>query len=161
VDSVRYSSACSCIGVTESTITVSAPVTITSTTTYTTTTTTTSTTSTINAVATASVCGSATVGSGYCPVGCFEDRYVNYPYVAASYSFPRPFTLETCARTCAGSTYFGVYDSLYCICGSSFDFTMPDDPKYCNVPCNGNPSTFCGGLNGASGYPVWNFYRHS
>jgi hypothetical protein len=127
------------------------------TTTSTTTTTTTSTTST----STTAVTGTIYPTAGYYPIGCYEDKYVNYPFVASGgYYFPSPFTLPVCAQICVGYAYFGVYASTYCICGASFDFTLPDDPSFCNTPCGGDPSTFCGGFGGAQGLPVWDFYQY-
>ena len=164
--SVRYSSACSCIGVTNtlpnvisitSSTTKSTTVsTITSTTSlstaYTTTTTMTSTTSTFLTITQTTTSTTATTGSsplsGWADLGCYEDPEDDiFSGAAQKTSYPTPFTLQFCATDCAGYNSFAVRDSLLCVCFASqyyiYEIQVPQSS--CVVPCQGDPATYCGG----------------
>ena len=163
--SVRYSSACSCIGVTHalpnvisitsSTTTSTTVSTTTSTTSLstacTTTTTMTSTTSTFltstqTTTSTTTTTGSAPV-SGWAVLGCYEDPEDDIQSgIAQQISFPTPFTLQSCATDCTGFNYFAVGDSYVCACFTPPVPNFPSSPQSsCVVPCIGDPATYCGG----------------
>ncbi|WWC68300.1 uncharacterized protein I206_102224 [Kwoniella pini CBS 10737] len=62
-------------------------------------------------------------------------------------------TIEACASTCAGYTYFGVEYARECYCGNTFQTgsTTTLDGR-CNMVCMGNKLQYCGGSNGLSVY---------
>jgi hypothetical protein len=160
--SVRYSSACSCIGVTNalpnvisitSSTTKSTTVSTTTSTTSlstacTTMTSTTSTflTSTQTTTSTTATTGSSPV-SGWVVLGCYEDPEDDIQSgIAQQTSFPTPFTLQSCATDCAGFNYFAVGDSSLCACFTPPVPNFPSVPQSsCVVPCVGDPATYCGG----------------
>jgi len=146
--SVRYSSACSCIGVTNtlpnvisitssttksttvSTTTVSTTTVSTTTsstslsTAYTTTTTMTSTTSTFLTTTQTTTSTTATTGSsplsGWADLGCYQDPENDiFSGAAQKTAYPTPFTLQSCAAECVGYDNFAVRDSLLCVCFAS------------------------------------------
>lgn len=175
--SVRYSSACSCIGVTNalpnvisitSSTTKSTTVSTTTSTTSlstacTTTTTMTSTTSTFLTSTQTTTSTTATTGSspvsGWVALGCYEDAEDDFQSgIAQQTSFPTPFTLQSCATDCAGFNYFAVGNSYLCACFTPPIPNFPSVPQSsCVVPCVGDPATYCGGGFDYTGY--YEFYQ--
>jgi hypothetical protein len=164
--SVRYSSACSCIGITNtlpnvisitssttSSTTVSTSTSSTSlSTACTTTTTMTSTTSTFLTTTRTTTSTTATTSSpplsGWVDLGCYEDLENDiFSGAAQKTSYPTPFTLQFCATECAGFINFAVRASLLCVCFDYqyyiYEINVPQSS--CVVPCLGDPTTYCGG----------------
>jgi hypothetical protein len=66
-------------------------------------------------------------------------------------------TLEKCAATCAGYTYFGLEYARECYCGNSLGAGSVNatDAK-CTMTCKGNPLQYCGGSVRLSLYQLSN-----
>lgn len=82
-------------------------------------------------------------------MGCFNDP--NNPfdldgYLLRSGQNTPLFCIQTCAAQ--GFAYAGVQYSESCLCGNSFGkFGISD---HCNMPCTGDSSQICGGINSNS-----------
>lgn len=76
-------------------------------------------------------------------LGCFTDSGTRtLPNSVAGGS------VEACASSCAGSTYFGVKYGSECYCGSAlYTSSTQVATTDCNMPCSNNASEYCGAGN--------------
>ncbi|KIV96180.1 hypothetical protein, variant 1 [Exophiala mesophila] len=82
------------------------------------------------------------------PNGCYISS-IDSPAVFGPYT--TIFTLAQCADFCADFKFFGVQAGSICACGPA---VLGFLPGVCDVPCQGDPSTTCGGLSAAAVYEI-------
>ena len=110
---------------------------------------------------------------------CVRDgRYIGYPlFSGAFYSDPVGMTVENCANFCDSQQepfrFMGItYGSQCCTftakelesilltysaCDDFFEYFYESDQD-CHTPCPGNPSEFCGGIEGET--PIASVYQN-
>lgn len=85
--------------------------------------------------------------TGYTYKGCYTDS-VNARVLAGDHYFDSAMTVEKCATSCAGSTYFGTQYEGECYCGNAFSSpTTKVAENDCSMLCGGNNMEYCGNGN--------------
>jgi len=110
------------------------------------------------------MCGGTWVNSIYLTVftpsiypyeGCYKDNTTRD--LSLGFLYSPNMTVELCQVFCLanGTLYFGVQDSIYCFCGSTYGKYGSDSETNCNMTCGGNSTEICGGPYHNSVYSVF------
>ncbi|KAH8812457.1 WSC-domain protein, partial [Xylogone sp. PMI_703] len=92
--------------------------------------------------------------AGYDYVGCYTEAKTGRALPDLAYT-DNSMTLEECAATCSGFTYFGVEYYHECHCGNAIASTAaPAAETDCKLACSGNKSEICGGNSRLSIFKV-------
>ena len=86
--------------------------------------------------------------------GCFRDVPAA-PDLALATGLEQPslqLSDRTCALACAAFTFYAMRGGDECVCGDSFGRYGAVNDTECDVPCSGEASRLCGGLNRTSIY---------
>ena len=90
---------------------------------------------------------------GFSSIGCYTEgtsqRALTSLFIANS-----NMTVEQCAASCAGYTYFGVEYSQQCFCGFSLSAGSVPASDGCTMTCAGKSSEYCGGSNRLNMYQL-------
>ncbi|KAI0398059.1 heme peroxidase [Xylariaceae sp. FL0594] len=91
----------------------------------------------------------------YLRIGCYEELPSR---ALTGGSFPNEaMTLELCARSCDGFTYFAAEYGRECYCGNSIDRrSNATDDSECYMPCAGDETEYCGAGNRLEMYRLIN-----
>lgn len=77
--------------------------------------------------------------------GCYSEA-TNGRALVSKYVTSDTQTIDTCAKACAGFSFFGLEYYYECFCGNEIQAgSLPVDETECNLPCNGDSSQTCGG----------------
>ncbi|KAI9821956.1 MAG: hypothetical protein M1827_002538 [Pycnora praestabilis] len=87
--------------------------------------------------------------------GCYSEA-TNQRALTGGYLGGATITVELCASTCSGFTWFGVEYSQECYCGSSPNVgsALVANQADCDMPCAGNASEYCGAGNRLNMYKL-------
>ncbi|KAK4182611.1 putative fungistatic metabolite [Podospora australis] len=76
--------------------------------------------------------------------GCYTDK-VDQRSLRGKKTVDSTMTLEKCATSCAGYSYFGVEFGVECYCGSALEASAEERPQAeCSTRCGGNYDQVCG-----------------
>ncbi|KAL8846641.1 MAG: hypothetical protein Q9221_008281 [Calogaya cf. arnoldii] len=103
-------------------------------------------TTTTDAAATGSAVSTPSA-SAYSAKGCYTEA-TNGRALAGKTLVDDSMTIEVCAATCEGFTYFGLEYYHECYCGYTLrSGSVPAETRECNTPCTGDKTQTCGGGN--------------
>ncbi|KAH6957098.1 hypothetical protein DER45DRAFT_615050 [Fusarium avenaceum] len=106
-------------------------------------------TATTGAAATTTAAGGIGSPAGFNFLGCFssENGFPGFSQASSS----EENDSESCAESCLGSNFFGLYGNA-CYCGSVLDTSSSPavSTGECDIVCPGNDAESCGGLGGNS-----------
>ena len=90
---------------------------------------------------------SAPTSTKFAAKGCYTEPTSGRALADKSYAEDK-MTVEVCAARCKGFRYFGLESYHRCYCGHTLQSgSVPADAGACNLPCTGDITEICGGLN--------------
>ncbi|KZF19452.1 WSC-domain-containing protein [Xylona heveae TC161] len=94
------------------------------------------------------------VAAGFVSLGCYTEG-TNSRALTGEASAGNTNTVESCASSCAGFSYFGVEYSDECYCGNQLSTgSIPATDNGCTMTCAGNSTEYCGGPNRLNMYRI-------